>query len=92
MEQITNEALGKAVRRFRLEAGFSQQEAANVLHCCRSAYSYKECGASAFTISDLQLLSDLFRIPPEIFFCSKTYQPCRPLTKQIRVKRARPVK
>lgn len=73
MRSISSVELGKAMRQFRLKAGFSQKEAAKVLHCSRSAYSYKEIGVSTFTFNDLYLLSELYSIAPEVFFRPETY-------------------
>lgn len=74
MEKIDNRVLGQTIRKIRLERGYSQADVARVLHCCRSAYSYKESGNTMFNLIDLQQLAEFFEIPPETFFHTGTHE------------------
>lgn len=74
MKKIDNKSLGQMIRRLRVERGYSQADVACVLHCCRSAYSYKESGDTMFNLIDLQQLAEFFEIPPETFFHTGTDQ------------------
>lgn len=84
IQWITDMELAKAVRNFRLEAGFSQKMVAAALCCERSTYSTKEEGKTRFSLNELQQLAALFQFSPEIFFHPELYP--LPLH-DIRVKR-----
>lgn len=74
MDHVSKEALGNAIRRFRLELGYTQKDVARALCCQRSSYSYRELGKISFDLNDLWQLAALFGFPPEVFFHPELFQ------------------
>lgn len=68
MKWIQAEEIAAAVKNLRSSAGFLQRTVADALGYSRSAYSYKEAGKIAFTLTDLQMLAGILDIPPDVFF------------------------
>ncbi|MGN0478476.1 MAG: helix-turn-helix domain-containing protein [Hominenteromicrobium sp.] len=54
--------LGKRLRKFRKENGYSQNHIANILGVERSTYTYYETGKTVPVIFDLMRLADLYSI------------------------------
>lgn len=54
--------LGKRLRRFRKENGYSQNHIASILGVERSTYTYYETGKTVPVIFDLMRLADLYNI------------------------------
>lgn len=69
---VDKEHLGKNVRKVRVAKGLRQSDVASMLHCSRSAYSYKENGLCWFTIGDLTLIADIFQISLEALVYGKS--------------------
>ncbi len=74
MNYVSREALGNAIRSFRLELGYTQEDVARALCCQRSSYSYRELGKTSFDLNDLWQLAALFGFPPEVFFHPELFQ------------------
>ncbi len=85
MSFVDRQTIGKTVRKFRMEIGYSQDSLAKALDCSRSAYSYKENGKCAFSVEDLQLLAVVFNLPLEAFFNPELY-PEREIGMRVRRK------
>lgn len=53
------------VREYRLLNGYTQTEIANILNIKQNSYSNKELGKRAFTIEEIKLLKELFKVTYE---------------------------
>ena len=53
------------VKEYRLLNGYTQTEIANVLNIKQNSYSNKELGKRAFTIEEIKLLKELFKVTYE---------------------------
>ena len=53
------------IKEYRLLKGYTQAEIANVLNIKQSSYSNKELGKRAFTVEEIKLLKDLFKVTYE---------------------------
>lgn len=54
--------LGAALRKFRLESGYSQNQLSNILGIERSTYTYYETGKTVPVVFDLMRIADLYGI------------------------------
>lgn len=68
MSIVDQKTICQAIKAFRLKMGYDQSTMAKAMHCCRSAYSYKELGTTAFSIEDVQYAAALFGFSPDVFF------------------------
>jgi transcriptional regulator with XRE-family HTH domain len=50
------------VKEYRLKNGYTQTEIANILNIKQNSYSNKELGKRAFTIEEIKLLKELFKV------------------------------
>lgn len=53
------------IKEYRILKGYTQSEIANVLNIKQSSYSNKELGKRAFTIEEIKLLKELFKVTYE---------------------------
>lgn len=53
------------VKEYRLKNGYTQAEIANILNIKQNSYSNKELGKRAFTIEEIKLLKELFKVTYE---------------------------
>lgn len=53
------------VKEYRLLNGYTQTEIANILNIKQNSYSSKELGKRAFTIEEIKLLKELFKVTYE---------------------------
>ena len=53
------------VKEYRLLNGYTQTEIANILNIKQNSYSNKELGKRAFTIEEIKLLKELFKVTYE---------------------------
>lgn len=53
------------VKEYRLKNGYTQTEIANILNIKQNSYSNKELGKRAFTIEEIKLLKELFKVTYE---------------------------
>lgn len=53
------------VKEYRLLNGYTQTEIANILNIKQNSYSNKELGKRAFTIEEIRLLKELFKVTYE---------------------------
>ena len=53
------------IKEYRLLKGYTQAEIANVLNIKQSSYSNKELGRRDFTIEEIKLLKELFKVTYE---------------------------
>lgn len=60
--------LAQRLREFRLQAGFSQQNVADVLNISRSTYTYYETGKTTPDPTTLYRIAKVFGVPIEEFF------------------------
>ena len=59
--------LAKTLRRLRVEAGFTQQNMADVLNINRSTYTYYETGKTTPDIQSLKILANVLNVDIETF-------------------------
>lgn len=59
--------LAVTLRRLRVNAGFTQQNMADVLNINRSTYTYYETGKTMPDINSLKILSDILQVSIEVF-------------------------
>ena len=50
------------IKEYRILKGYTQAEIANILNIKQSSYSNKELGKRAFTIEEIKLLKELFKV------------------------------
>ena len=50
------------IKEYRILKGYTQSEIANVLNIKQSSYSNKELGKRSFTIEEIKLLKELFKV------------------------------
>ena len=60
--------LPERLRGFRLRAGFSQQNVADILNVSRSTYTYYETGKTTPDPTTLNRIAKIFAVPLEEFF------------------------
>ena len=53
------------IKEYRLLKGYTQAEIANILNIKQSSYSNKELGRRDFTIEEIRLLKELFKVTYE---------------------------
>ena len=53
------------IKEYRLLKGYTQAEIANILNIKQSSYSNKELGKRAFTVEEIKLLKELFKVTYE---------------------------
>lgn len=53
------------IKEYRILKGYTQSEIANVLNINQSSYSNKELGRRDFTIEEIKLLKELFKVTYE---------------------------
>ena len=53
------------VKEYRLLNGYTQTDIANILNIKQSSYSNKELGRRDFTIEEIKLLKELFKVTYE---------------------------
>ena len=53
------------IKEYRISKGYTQSEIANILNIKQSSYSNKELGKRAFTVEEIKLLKDLFKVTYE---------------------------
>lgn len=53
------------VKEYRILNGYTQTEIANILNIKQNSYSNKELGKRAFTIEEIKLLKELFKVTYE---------------------------
>ena len=53
------------IKEYRILKGYTQAEIANVLNIKQSSYSNKELGRRDFTIEEIKLLKELFKVTYE---------------------------
>lgn len=53
------------VKEYRILNGYTQTEVANILNIKQNSYSNKELGKRAFTIEEIKLLKELFKVTYE---------------------------
>ena len=53
------------IKEYRILKGYTQSEIANILNIKQSSYSNKELGKRAFTIEEIKLLKELFKVTYE---------------------------
>ena len=53
------------IKEYRLLKGYTQAEIANILNIKQSSYSNKELGRRDFTIEEIKLLKELFKVTYE---------------------------
>lgn len=53
------------IKEYRLLNGYTQTEIANILNIKQNSYSNKELGKRAFTIEEIKLLKELFKVTYE---------------------------
>ena len=53
------------VKEYRLLNGYTQAEIANILNIKQNSYSNKELGKRSFTIEEIKLLKELFKVTYE---------------------------
>ena len=53
------------IKEYRISKGYTQAEIANVLNIKQSSYSNKELGRRDFTIEEIKLLKELFKVTYE---------------------------
>lgn len=53
------------VKEYRLLNGYTQTEVANILNIKQNSYSNKELGKRSFTIEEIKLLKELFKVTYE---------------------------
>lgn len=58
-----NESFRRTLRKERRAAGLSQQQMANHLHICRSAYTYYETGKTQPSLENLVKIAEILQIP-----------------------------
>lgn len=66
--------MAKTLRRLRVNAGFTQQNMADVLNINRSTYTYYETGKTMPDINTLKILSDILQVSIEVFLEEESYQ------------------
>ena len=59
--------LAKTLRYLRVNAGFTQQNMANVLRINRSTYTYYEMGKTTPDIQSLKILADVLKVDIDVF-------------------------
>ena len=50
------------IKEYRISKGYTQAEIANILNIKQSSYSNKELGRREFTIEEIKLLKELFKV------------------------------
>ena len=50
------------IKEYRVMNGYTQTEVANILNIKQNSYSNKELGKRAFTIEEIKLLKELFKV------------------------------
>ena len=53
------------IKEYRISKGYTQSEIANILNIKQSSYSNKELGSRDFTIEEIKLLKELFKVTYE---------------------------
>ena len=53
------------IKEYRISKGYTQSEIANILNIKHSSYSNKELGRRDFTIEEIKLLKELFKVTYE---------------------------
>lgn len=53
------------IKEYRILKGYTQSEIANILNIKQSSYSNKELGRRSFTIEEIKLLKELFKVTYE---------------------------
>ncbi len=53
------------IKEYRLKNGYTQTEIANILNIKQNSYSNKELGKRSFTIEEIKLLKELFKVTYE---------------------------
>ena len=53
------------IKEYRILKGYTQSEIANILNIKQSSYSNKELGKRSFTIEEIKLLKELFKVTYE---------------------------
>ena len=53
------------IKEYRISKGYTQSEIANILNIKQSSYSNKELGRRDFTIEEIKLLKELFKVTYE---------------------------
>ena len=53
------------IKEYRILKGYTQAEIANILNIKQSSYSNKELGRRDFTIEEIKLLKELFKVTYE---------------------------
>ena len=53
------------IKEYRLKNGYTQTEIANILNIKQGSYSNKESGKRDFTIEEIKLLKELFKVTYE---------------------------
>lgn len=84
-----------ALRKYRMQAGYSQREVATILRMSRSTYTYYETGKTAPDPDTLNRIAKIFGIPMELFFSDEetptTLSDSSPVRKRARrIKRPDP--
>jgi len=69
---VRNESLATKLKRYRLQAGFTQKNVAEVLNVCRSTYTYYELGKTSPDPVTLSRIAKLFNVPVEEFFTDES--------------------
>lgn len=64
-------SLAEKLRKYRLQAGFSQENIARQLNVSRSAYTYYEMGTTSPDPATLNRIAKIFKVPLEDFFSSE---------------------
>lgn len=53
------------IKEYRVMNGYTQAEVANILNIKQNSYSNKELGKRSFTIEEIKLLKELFKVTYE---------------------------
>ena len=53
------------IKEYRILKGYTQSEIANILNIKQSSYNNKELGKRAFTVEEIKLLKELFKVTYE---------------------------
>ena len=53
------------VKEYRLKNGYTQTEIANILNIKQNSYSNKELGRRDFTVEEIKILKELFKVTYE---------------------------
>ncbi len=75
--QVEQDTLAQRLRALRLQAGFSQQNVADVLNISRSTYTYYETGKTTPDPTTLYRIAKIFNVPIEEFFPGETHSGAR---------------